>query len=88
MKYILDLIQNATLTLSNEYGWDKTVFENAYQQVLESDFVFKIASATKQSRDKKKLAKLIIEKNKGARVIKPQPRKQNRFHCDTEDSGL
>ena len=62
MKYILDLIQNATLTLSNEYGWDKTVFENAYQQVLESDFVFKIASATKQSRDKKKLAKLIIEK--------------------------
>ncbi|MCF8423540.1 MAG: amidohydrolase family protein [Bacteroidia bacterium] len=34
------------------------------------------------------IAKLIVEKNKGAKVIKPQPKKQNRFHCDTEDSGL
>ena len=34
------------------------------------------------------IAKLIIEKNKGAKVIKPQPKKQNRFHCDSEDSGL
>src|ERR1044072_9014044 len=29
-KYTLDLIQSATLPLSEEYGWDKTVFENAY----------------------------------------------------------
>ena len=34
------------------------------------------------------IAKLIIEKNKGAKVIKPQPKKPNRFHCDTEDSGF
>ncbi|MES2512510.1 MAG: amidohydrolase family protein [Bacteroidota bacterium] len=34
------------------------------------------------------IAKLIIEKNKGAKVIKPQPKKQNHFHCDTEDSGF
>lgn len=34
------------------------------------------------------IAKLIVEKNKGAKVIKPQPKKQNRFHCDTADSGL
>ena len=61
-KYILDLIQSATLPLSDEYGWDKSVFQNAYQRVLESDFVFKIDSTPKQSRDKKKIAKLIIEK--------------------------
>lgn len=34
------------------------------------------------------IAKLIAEKNKGAKVIKPQPKKQNRFHCDSEESGL
>ena len=34
------------------------------------------------------IAKLIVEKNKGAKVIKPQPKKQNRFHCDSEESGL
>lgn len=61
-KYTLDLIQSATLPLSDEYGWDKTVFENAYQRVLESNFVFKIDSTSKQSRDKKKEARLIIKK--------------------------
>jgi len=61
-KYTLDLIQSATLLLSDEYGWDKTVFENAYNKVLESDFIFKIEYPTKQSRDKKKIATLIIEK--------------------------
>lgn len=61
-KYILDLIQSATIPLSAEYGWDKTVFENAYQKVLESDFVFKITSVSKQSKDKKKTARFIIEK--------------------------
>ena len=34
------------------------------------------------------IAKLIAEKNKGAKVIKPQGKKQNHFHCDNEESGL
>jgi imidazolonepropionase-like amidohydrolase len=34
------------------------------------------------------IAKLIVEKNKGAKVIKPQPKKQNHFHCDSEESGF
>lgn len=61
-KYTLDLIQSATLPLSDEYGWDKTVFENAYRKVLESDFNFKIDFPSKQSRDKKKAANLVVEK--------------------------
>jgi hypothetical protein len=62
LKYTLDLIQSATLPLSDEYGWDKNVFENAYNKVLESDFTFKIDFPTKQSRDKKKTANLVVEK--------------------------
>lgn len=53
-KYILDLIQTATIQLSSEYEWDKEVFENAYQKTLDSNFVFKIEYPAKQSKDRKK----------------------------------
>ena len=62
LKYTLDLIQSATLSLSDEYGWDKTIFKNAYKKVLESDFIFHIDCQTKQSKDKKTIANLVIKK--------------------------
>ena len=34
------------------------------------------------------IAKLIVEKNKGAKVIKPVAKKPNYFHCDSKESGL
>lgn len=61
-KYILDLLQRATLPLSEEYGWDKTVFEAAYEEVLACNFNFKIDYPAKQSKDKKKTAFLSIQK--------------------------
>ena len=61
-KYILDLIQGATLELSDEYQWEKTVFEKAYKDVIDNDFKFEINYPTKLSRDKKKVANLSIEK--------------------------
>jgi hypothetical protein len=61
-KYILDLIQVATIQLCEEYKWDKSVFENAYQEVIENDFKFIINYPTKLSKDKKKVANLSIEK--------------------------
>jgi len=61
-QYILDLIQVATLQLSEEYKWDKTVFENAYKDVIECGFKFKINYPSKMTRDKKKSANIIIEK--------------------------
>lgn len=33
------------------------------------------------------IAKLITEKNKGAKVVKPQAKKPHHFHCDSEESG-
>ena len=33
-KYILEIIQTATTQLSDEYQWDKVVFENAYTKTL------------------------------------------------------
>ena len=60
--YILDLIQRATIPLSEEYNWDKSVFERAYREVLECDFKFRIEYPAKQSRDKRKVGRLIVEK--------------------------
>lgn len=61
-QFILDLIQSSMLQLSDEYHWEKSVFERAYTEIIESDFNFKIDYPSKLSRDKKKSAKLSIEK--------------------------
>lgn len=61
-KYILDVIQIATLQLSEEYNWDKSVFEKAYKEIIESDFQFKVEYPAKISRDKRKIGQVIIEK--------------------------
>ena len=61
-KYILDLIQIATLQLSDEYQWDRAVFEKAYKEIIESNFEFIIIYPAKMSRDKKKVGQVVIEK--------------------------
>lgn len=61
-KYILDIIQIATIQLSDEYSWDKNVFEKAYKDIIESDFQFKVEYPSKMSRDRRKSGQVIIEK--------------------------
>jgi hypothetical protein len=61
-QYVLDVIQDAMLHLSEEYKWDKSVFEKAYKEVVKRNFIFKLDYATKISKDKKKIANLSIEK--------------------------
>lgn len=61
-KYILDIVQASTLQLSEEYHWDRTVFEKAYNDIIESNFEFTILYPKKMSRDKQKFGQVIIEK--------------------------
>ena len=61
-KYILDIIQVATLQLSEEYHWDKAVFEKAYKEVIECDFEFNIIYPQKMSKDKRKFGQVVVEK--------------------------
>lgn len=68
-KYILDIIQTSTLQLSEEYQWDKNVFEKAYREILEIDFEFRIVYPPKMSRDKKKLGQVIVEKTETRTVL-------------------
>lgn len=61
-KYILDLIQTATMQLSDEYIWDKEIFESAYTKTLDANFNFRIEYPAKQSKDRKKSAMFIVIK--------------------------
>lgn len=61
-RYTLDVIQEAMTQLSDEYNWDKSVFENAYQEIITSNFAFTIDYPKKISRDKRKHANLRVEK--------------------------
>jgi hypothetical protein len=61
-EYILNIIHNSMLQLSDEYQWKKQVFENAYKEVIACNFAFKKDYPAKLSRDRKKSARLIIEK--------------------------
>ncbi len=64
---------------------DKTIIDGQIYFDLEEDA--KLREEIKKERARI-IGKLILEKNKGARVIKPQAKKPKHFHCDTEDSGL
>jgi hypothetical protein len=61
-KYILDIIQVAMLQLSDEYKWDRAVFENAYGEIIQNDFAFQVCYPPKTSRDKRKTGQVVIEK--------------------------
>lgn len=61
-KYVLDLIQTATMQLSNEYKWDEEVFKTAYKKTLDSNFNFRIEYPSKQSKDRKKSGVFVITK--------------------------
>lgn len=61
-RYILDIIQVSTLQLSEEYLWDRAVFDKAYKEIIDADFEFRVTYPPKMSRDKKKVGQVVIEK--------------------------
>lgn len=61
-KYVLDLIQTATIQASEEFHWDRSVFETAYENIITTDFHFQFDYPAKFSRDRKKSGNLSIEK--------------------------
>ncbi len=60
---ILDLIHGAMIELSEEYNWDKSVFENAYKNIICRDFVFQINYPKIIAKDKISIANICIEKS-------------------------
>jgi imidazolonepropionase-like amidohydrolase len=69
-----------------------SIYAKVSKTIIDGQIYYDTDEDTKLREDIKKerariIAKLIAEKNKGAKVIKPQPKKQRHFHCDSEESG-
>lgn len=77
-KVVLDLIQTATIQLSDQYHWDKTVFEKAYQKTLDDNFSFRVEYPGKLSRDRKKRGSYVILKTEFITSTYIEI-----YHCDT-----
>ena len=70
-----------------------SVYAKVNTTIIDGQIYYDVADDAKLRTDLQKerariIAKLIAEKNKGTKVIKPVAKKQNKFHCDSEESGL
>lgn len=70
-----------------------SIYAKVNTTIIDGQIYFNVDDDAKLREDIKKerariIAKLITEKNNGAKVIKPVAKKQNHFHCDSEESGL
>ena len=70
-----------------------SIYAKVNTTIIDGQIYFSVDDDAKLREDIKKdrariIAKLITEKNKGAKVIKPVAKKQNHFHCDSEESGF
>jgi imidazolonepropionase-like amidohydrolase len=70
-----------------------SVYAKVNTTIIDGQIYYDVNDDAKLRTDMQKerarlIAKLITEKNKGAKVIKPVAKKQNNFHCDSEESGL
>lgn len=62
LKYLLDLVHNSCIELTQIFQWDISVFERAYQEIISRDFIFSISYPAKKSRNKKVQAQVIVDK--------------------------
>jgi len=62
-KMILETIHRTAMLCADKYGWDIDVFANAYQKVIQANFIYKIELTRKLSRDRKHKASILVEKN-------------------------
>ncbi|MFO0321786.1 MAG: amidohydrolase family protein [Bacteroidota bacterium] len=70
-----------------------SIYSKVNTTIIDGQIYFSKEQDVKLLADIKKerariIAKLIIEKNKGVKVIKPVAKKQNYFHCDSQENEL
>jgi imidazolonepropionase-like amidohydrolase len=70
-----------------------SIYAKVNTTIIDGQIYYDVNDDAKLCADNKKerariVAKLIAEKNKGTKVTKPVAKKQNKFHCDSEESGF
>jgi hypothetical protein len=61
-KYILGLLHSTVSEIANLYNWDQTVFDQAYNHIVQSDFKFEKFYPEKKSPDRKYGGQIILTK--------------------------
>lgn len=61
-RYILEILNSTVLEIADIYNWDKAIFKNAYEHIIESDFKFEKYYPEKKSKDRKRIGQIILEK--------------------------
>lgn len=68
-KYILDLLHSTILELAEIYNWNKAIFNDSYDHIINKDFKFERSFSEKRSRDKKIKAQAILNKTEDKSTI-------------------
>ena len=63
LKYVLDLLHTSVITVADLMGWEKSVFQNAYQDIINADFFFQKVYPSKSNRIKSHVGRVILEKD-------------------------
>lgn len=66
---ILDTVHRIALLCAEKYHWEKVHFDNAYQKVLDCNFVYEIEGKRKLSGNKRHKASICISKNLKSTII-------------------
>lgn len=61
-KYILEILHSTIIEIADIYNWDKSVFNGAYEHIIESDFKFEKYYPEKKSKDRKQIGQVILVK--------------------------
>lgn len=81
---IADLVLWTDNPLSIYAKVNTTIIDGQIYYSAEDDSKLREANQKERARI---ITKLMIEKNKGTKVVKPTLKKPNHFHCDSEESG-
>jgi hypothetical protein len=68
-KRILDTVHRIAMLCADKYDWESDIFLQAYNKVIQADFVYKIELDRKMSMDRKHKASILIEKNEKNTLI-------------------
>lgn len=66
---ILDTVHYVAMLCADKYGWDKSIFKEAYSKVMETDFKYIFEGKKKTSRDRKHKAAIELKKNETCTTI-------------------
>jgi len=68
-KYILDILHSTVSEIAEIYHWDQEVFDNSYNQIIESEFKFEKFYPEKRSLDRKHTGQIILVKTEDRSIL-------------------